>query len=288
MKKLLQIPDYANDIDLFEKYTFEEKHPDTIENLLDTLLIELKEEQHLTMSYPQKRKLLHAKLNTLPPNTLSTSAIEKLNQLLQNELLTKKITDAKKISKDSTRYFGDTQIEVWQGDITTLKADAIVNAANSQMLGCFQPLHMCIDNAIHTAAGVQLRDDCHTIIQKQGFAEPTGEAKITRAYNLPSNFVIHTVGPIVQGAVSQQSRNQLASVYNSCLDITTKVTDIRNIAFCGISTGVFGYPAEQAAQIAIKTVRHWLENHPPHLDTVVFNVFSNKDKMIYHDLLKEL
>lgn len=288
MKKGLQINDYANDINLFDEFSFVSKHNSEKEQVLDELLLELKEQSSLNLSYVEKRRLLHAKQNTLHPNTLGEDAIEKLNCLLQLELQEKIITDAETLFNESKTCVGKSKITVWQGDITSLKTDAIVNAANNQMLGCWQPLHACIDNAIHTAAGIQLRDDCDVIMQKQGFAEPTGTAKITRAYNLPSKFVLHTVGPIVQGAVSEQSKMELASAYNSCMDICKEIKAIRSIAFCCISTGVFGYPAEQAAIVALNTVKIWLKNNPGSLDLVVFNVFGDKDKMIYEPLIDEL
>ena len=175
------------------------------------------------------------------------------------------------------------QLRLWRGDITTLEVDAIVNAANSQMLGCWVPGHHCIDNAIHTYSGVQLRAECARIMDAQGHEEPTGAAKITDAYNLPAKHVIHTVGPIANGHPTDLHRNQLASCYRSCLDLAAD-HGLRSIAFCCISTGVFGFPQREAAAIAVQTVGDWLSANRSDM-TVVFNVFSGKDKSIYAELL---
>lgn len=170
---------------------------------------------------------------------------------------------------------------IWQGDITRLKVDAIVNAANNQMEGCFVVGHQCIDNAIHTFAGVQLRNDCHRMIEKQGYLEPTGKAKITKAYNLPSQYILHTVGPIVQGQVTKKDELLLASCYESCLRLAIKY-QLKTIAFCCISTGIFGFPKKEAAQIAINTVLHFIQNHDI---KIIFNVFTNEDYIIYEKIL---
>lgn len=177
----------------------------------------------------------------------------------------------------------DNRIYVWQGDITRLKIDAIVNAANSQMLGCFQPLHSCIDNIIHSKSGIQLRLKCADIMRKQGYEEPTGQAKITPAYNLPCEYVIHTVGPIVQGPLTRKHEELLASCYKSCLDISAE-NGVKAIAFCCISTGVFMFPNERAAEIAVETVRNWLEETGIDMK-VIFNVFKDIDLKIYDKLL---
>lgn len=176
------------------------------------------------------------------------------------------------------------RMRLWRGDITTLAADAIVNAANSGMTGCWAPLHYCIDNAIHTFAGIQLRLECARIMRKQGHPEPTGQAKVTPAYNLPSRHVIHTVGPIANGHPTPEHCAQLASCYRACLDAAFDAGDT-SIAFCCISTGVFGFPQEQAAPIAIGTVRAWLAAHARDAMTVVFNVFSEQDEVLYRRLL---
>lgn len=191
------------------------------------------------------------------------------------------------------------ELLVWRGDITRLAVDAIVNAANSRMLGCFEPCHDCIDNCIHTSAGVRLRLACAELMDAQGTPEPTGRAKVTPAFNLPSRFVIHTVGPIVSGGrPTRRDAELLASCYESCLDAAAE-RNLASIAFCSISTGVFGYPKREAAEIAIETVRTWYANrlagsHSPgdgHShggrvpQTVVFDVFSEADEQIYRELL---
>jgi len=281
-KEPLNINQYRKLIHLDEDFIPGEIKDTSKEQIVDDVLNEL--DKTFTGIYSEKRRFLHGLLNTLHPETLSSESILKLDTLLQKELSEKSITAAKDIQNSIKTKVGETAIAVWQGDITTLKVDAIVNAANNQMLGCFHPHHACIDNAIHSASGVQLRDDCNTIMQLQGFAEPTGTAKITRAYNLPSKYVLHTVGPIVKGMVTSQSQHDLASAYLSCLKLCKK-PDIRSIAFCGISTGVFGYPAEQAAEVAKETVIKWLNENPESLDLVVFNVFSDRDKRIYNALI---
>lgn len=171
-----------------------------------------------------------------------------------------------------------------RGDITTLAADAIVNAANSGMTGCWAPLHYCIDNAIHTFAGVQLRAACANLMAAQGYPEPTAQAKVTDGYNLPARYVIHTVGPIANGRPTDTHRRQLAECYRACLDAAAKA-GLASIAFCCISTGVFGFPQEEAASIAVATVRRWLNEHPDVPMTVVFNVFSATDESLYRPLL---
>lgn len=177
-----------------------------------------------------------------------------------------------------------SRVALWRGDITRLAADAIVNAANSQMLGCFVPGHHCIDNAIHTYAGVQLRLECARIMERQGHPEPTARAKVTGAYNLPARRVIHTVGPIAQGSPTDLHRRELAGCYRACLDAAA-AEGLSSIAFCCISTGVFGFPRKEAARIAVDTVRGWLDAHPDAGMRVVFNVFLNEDERIYRRML---
>jgi len=174
---------------------------------------------------------------------------------------------------------------LWQGDITTLKVDAIVNAANSALLGCFAPLHACIDNCIHTFAGIQLRLACNELMKKQGHEEGTGLCKITPAFNLPSRYVLHTVGPIIYTRVGEREKLLLASCYKNCLAAAAEKR-LESIAFCCISTGVFRFPADLAAQIAVETVEKWLlENPDSSVKKVVFNVFGNKDFEIYRKVL---
>lgn len=179
----------------------------------------------------------------------------------------------------------DDRIFLIRGDITRIDADAIVNAANNSLLGCFLPGHFCIDNAIHTFAGVQLRLYCNDLMEKQGEREHTGYAKITPAFNLPSKYVLHTVGPIVDGTPTKLSRKTLARCYTSCLDLCLLHEDIHEVAFCCISTGVFGFPREEAAEIAVTAVRDWLIVHPGTL-RVIFDVFRDEDYAMYQNLLR--
>lgn len=202
----------------------------------------------------------------------------------QDELLQGIIAEAGIHGVDETAPSpADGRMRLWQGDITTLSADAIVNAANSQMLGCWAPGHHCIDNAIHTYAGVQLRAECARIMKEQGHEEPTGRAKITGAYNLPAKRIVHTVGPIANGHPTDLHRKQLASCYMSCLDLAA-AEGLSSIAFCCISTGVFGFPQREAAQIAVDTIQEWLDANDSGM-VVVFNVFTGEDERIYRDLL---
>lgn len=203
---------------------------------------------------------------------------------LQDSLL-QKITACKGVTAFHSLTPMQKGLYLWRGDITTLQTDGIVNAANSGLTGCYHPCHQCIDNAIHTFSGVQLRLACASIIKAQGRPEPAGQAKITRAYNLPCRYVLHTVGPAVAGAPSQKDRDLLASCYRSCLALAEK-HGLRSIAFCCISTGEFHFPRREAAEIAVKTVKEYLNASPGPL--VVFNVFTEEDHKIYHDLLRPL
>jgi len=177
---------------------------------------------------------------------------------------------------------------MWQGDIAELPVDAIVNAANDALLGCFKPFHACIDNAIHATAGPRLREDMAVIMGIQGASEETGQAKITRAYHLPSRFILHTVGPIFRENpenISEDEKALLSGSYRACLDLASEISVIRSIAFCSISTGVFGFPAMPAARIALRTVDQWLLDHPGRFDLVVFDLFSQRDYDIYAKVL---
>ena len=192
----------------------------------------------------------------------------------------------KELLKEDKRY---KNIEIpknptEQGDITTLRCDAIVNAANSAMTGCYVPNHRCIDNAIHSFAGVELRLECDEIMNRQGHGEPTGQAKITNAYNLPCKYIIHTVGPIISYKLTSEDCELLASCYRSCLNLAAK-NNLESIAFCCISTGEFHFPNDKAAQIAIKTVEEFMKKDTS-VKKVIFNVFKDMDKEIYRELLK--
>ena len=201
---------------------------------------------------------------------------------IESEYL-KEETAAKGITRLADLKPVEDGVYLWQGDITTLECDAIVNAANSRFLGCFQPLHNCIDNCIHTYAGLRLRNKCAEIMQKQGHEEPTGQAKITQAFDLPCKYVIHTVGPIVNGYLTAKHEELLASCYKSCLALADE-NELGSIAFCCISTGVFGFPQKRAAEIAVQTVREYKANTNSKIE-VIFNVFKSEDYEIYRELL---
>ena len=225
----------------------------------------------------EKRKLFRALVNVRMPKAASKELLQVQDEYLQEELRQKGLTDIADLEPIADGIY------LWQGDITTLKCDCIVNAANSQMLGCFCPNHGCIDNAIHTFAGMQLRLECAEIMRNQGHEEPTGSAKITKAYNLPCKFVLHTVGPIVRGELTQRHEEQLASCYRSCLALAAE-NGLESIAFCCISTGEFCFPNERAAEIAIKTVGEYKEKRASDIK-VIFNVFKEYDYEIYARLL---
>ncbi len=228
------------------------------------------------------RNLLRSLMNIRPPLAVTPEFAEIQDAFLQGEASAKAIVPA----DDLPAVAGHPQIALWRGDITTLAADAIVNAANSMLLGCFIPCHRCIDNAIHSAAGVQLRLACHALMQRQGHEEPAGSAKITKAYNLPSRFVLHTVGPIIHGAVAGRDKAVLASCYESCLELAEK-NDVRTIAFCCISTGEYRFPRVLAAGIAVNAVLSFMER-ATRIEKVVFNVFTQEDYEIYRDKLGQL
>lgn len=220
-------------------------------------------------------RLYRSLVNVRPAVKASAEYLEAEDKFLQKLTAKKGITDISDL-KPAVK-----NIYLWQGDITTLRCDAIVNAANSGMTGCYHPCHNCIDNCIHTFAGVRLRLKCAEIMNLQGYEEPTGKAKITPAYNLPCKYVIHTVGPIVQGRLTEKHRELLKSCYESCLELAV-TSGIKSIAFCCISTGVFGFPQNKAAEIAVQTVREFLKNHDIE---VIFNVFKDADYEIYRQLL---
>ncbi|WP_328835252.1 protein-ADP-ribose hydrolase [Streptomyces europaeiscabiei] len=238
------------------------------------------------------RRLLRAVLTVRQPDPLPTRAARVLDALLAGERLARDTTDAASLPtvRDTlphAAYRAADHTVLWQGDITTLGADAVVNAANSALLGCFAPMHPCIDNTLHAAAGPRLRTDCHAIMSLQGHPEPTGTAKITRGYHLPARYVLHTVGPIVDGPVLPEHQQALAAAYRACLDLAAEAGGIRSLAFCGISTGVFGYPKAPAARTALDTVAEWLDLHPGRLDRVIFNVYTDDDLAAYLQALTE-
>ncbi len=248
-----------------------------LDYLIDYLLKE--DPQYSEMQIPEdlqgKRDLFRALRNVRWPKPVSEEFLRLQDEELQVQLQEKGIVE-----------LPNMPIQIWQGDITRLKVDAIVNAANSQMLGCFHPLHKCIDNAIHSAAGVQLREECYQLMLQQGHEEPTGQAKTTKAYNLPCKYVIHTVGPIIpNGIPTEFQKNQLASCYRTIMACADE-NSLESIAFCCISTGEFRFPNRLAAEIAVRTVKDYLTKHPDcSIKQVVFNVFKDVDREIYLHLV---
>lgn len=222
-------------------------------------------------------RLYRSLVNVRMPEPIRDAYLAVEDEYLQEEINKKGITHIEDLIPCSD------DIYLWQGDITTLAADAIVNAANNQLLGCFCPCHACIDNCIHTFAGVRLRLKCNEMMQKQGFREPTGQAKLTPAYNLPGKYVIHTVGPIISGVPTKKEKDLLASCYYESLKIAD-ACDLENIAFCCISTGEFHFPNDSAAQIAVNTVKAYKKETNSKIK-VIFNVFKDKDYKIYRELL---
>ena len=224
-----------------------------------------------------QRQLLRGLMNIRAPQRIEADFLKMQDAYLQDETAAKGITDAADLTPvQPGRY-------LWQGDITTLKCDAIVNAANSGMTGCYIPNHRCIDNAIHTYAGVELRLACAELMEQQGYPEPTGRAKITPAFNLPCRYVLHTVGPIISGRVTKADKELLASCYRSCLELAAE-NGLESVAFCCISTGEFHFPNEQAAEIAVRTVKEFYKKQTS-VKKVIFNVFKDLDKEIYARLL---
>ena len=226
-----------------------------------------------------QRRLLRSLMNVRPPMPLPADFLKVQNVLLSAEREEKGVIDADELPVSLT----DPRLVLWQGDITRLKADAIVDADNSSLLGCFCPCHGCIDNAIHSAAGLQLRDECNRIMNAQGYPEPNGRAKLTGGYNLPAPYVLHTVGPVVQGHVTQENRADLASCYRSCLALAAE-HGLETVAFCCISTGEYHFPNKEAAAIAVQTVKEFLKEKTS-IRKVIFNVFKDIDAGIYRELL---
>ncbi len=224
-------------------------------------------------------RLLRSLFNVRPPYPASDDFLKVQDEYLSEVIRQRGIVDAAALPTVKA----DSRISLWKGDITALKADAIVNAANSALLGCWQPCHSCIDNIVHSLSGVELRIKCNEIMQAQGHEEETGTAKITPAYNLPCKYVLHTVGPIISGPLRKRDCNLLASCYQSCLELAV-ANGVQSIAFCCISTGVFHFPQDRAAEIAVETVSEFLRTDTC-VKKVIFNVFKKEDYDIYQKLL---
>ena len=257
---------------------------DRLENLKNIIMY-LMADEHVSHQIPssleERQRMMRALMNVWKPRPISEDFLNMQDAELQMQREDKGMVKLDAVAAANSKLSSlNSQLCLWQGDITRLKVDAIVNAANAQALGCWAPLHNCIDNCIHSAAGIQLRKECADKMQGRMLA--TGDAFITQGYNLPARYVIHTVGPIIpDGVPTKQQEKQLAQCYHSCLDLAEQ-NGLESIAFCCISTGVFYFPNELAAKIAIKTVK----SYPKHaLKTIVFNVFLDKDRDIYQQLL---
>ena len=262
----------------------------TQEQRLDTLVEAFKADsvQYKDLKRPEdnenKRRILRSLMNIRMPKKLDDSVLA-----VQDEYLRERIREKGVVGLSDIPEIKDG-MSIWQGDITHLAVDAIVNAANSQMLGCFVPMHTCIDNCIHTFAGVQLRAECNRQMNQlrvrygRDYEQPTAVPMLTDGYNLPAKKVVHIVGPIVEGRLTTALEQDLANCYRNTLDLCAE-NALRSVAFCCISTGVFRFPNKRAAEIAVDTVSKWLDEHKERIDRVIFNVFKDEDKAYYEELL---
>lgn len=268
---------------------------------LDYLLREFKEDSvryrdlEVSGDYTEKRMALRSLMNIRMPGEMAEEVVRVQDEFLSEEAEEKGIVTLDEIPDIAKQYgsrhpFAD-KISIWQGDITRLQVGAIVNAANSQMLGCFVPCHRCIDNAIHSAAGIKLREECSHYMKRRKmqygsrYEEPTGQAVLTKGYNLPAKYVIHTVGPIVGGRLTQALRDDLRNCYRNVLQCCVE-NQIRSVAFCCISTGEFHFPNDEAEKIAVETVTDFLKMYEPEFDRIIFNVFKDIDRELYEEELK--
>ena len=262
---------------------------------LDLLVEEFKEDsvQYKNLETPGdtegKKRILRSLMNIRMPKMMSASVLRVQDEYLQGRIRENGIVSLNEIptiAENGSRHAFADKLSIWQGDITRLAVDAIVNAANSQMLGCFVPMHTCIDNCIHTFAGIQLRAECDRQMKKlraeygPDYEQPTAIPMLTDGYNLPAKKVVHIVGPIVQGRLTKDLEQDLADCYKNTLDLCLE-NGLKSVAFCCISTGVFHFPNKRAAEIAVKTVTEWLKAHPLALERVIFNVFKDEDKAYY-------
>jgi O-acetyl-ADP-ribose deacetylase (regulator of RNase III) len=290
----MKLEDYREEIAIREvlarpeTYVTSEESDIAIRRVIEFLTEEEGRNRLVPSDRNDSRRLLRGLLNVRPPGRLSGDILRELDRLLWTERVEAGIVLSSGIVpiSESFGYPGrnGNVLCLWRGDITRLEADAIVNAANKELLGCFTPLHTCIDNCIHSAAGPQLREDCATIMAIQKQPETAGRAKITRGYNLPARFVLHTVGPIVQSALTEQHREALASCYVACLDLAAEAGGVDTIAFCSISTGVYRFPADEAALIAVNTVSQWLDTNRDVFRRIIFDVYSRDDHEHYRRL----
>ena len=282
---MLSLADYRNVIPL----QYKQKPPITLtegeksaicDEMLGVLLEERNEIAAFSYPYQVKRDLIWGYLNERMPNPVGARFLE-----LQDRLFWAETLERGPVSVDSLEFNGN--IALWQGDITLLGADAIVNAANNALLGCFIPHHKCIDNAIHSRAGVQVRLDCSKIMGLQGEPEPAGCAKITLGYNLPAKYIIHTVGPMVRREVTEQDRAMLRSCYTSCLDVAAEA-GLSSVAFCCVATGVFSFPHAEAAEIAVGAVLRWKMRHADVRMHIIFNTYLDEDTAVYRNILRHV
>lgn len=249
--------------------------------LIKELLSEIPQYRDLEIpdNVQEQKRLLRSLMNIRPPRPIGTEFLRVQDEYLGEEVAEKGITDSDTLPVSSV----DNRLVLWRGDITTLKIDAIVNAANSALRGCFVPCHSCVDNIIHSVSGIQLRLACDEMMKEQGYEEPTGRAKITPAFNLPCRYVLHTVGPIVSGALTKKHCAELADCYRSCLELASE-RGLKSVAFCCISTGEFHFPQKKAAEIAVRTVMDFLQGDTQ-IEKVVFNVFKQEDYDIYKEII---
>ena len=248
--------------------------------LIRELLKEREGYRHLEVpkQEEEQKRLLRGLMNIRPACRISKEVLQIQDAYLTEETARKGITYSDEIAPVQPGIY------LWKGDITTLACDAIVNAANSGMTGCYVPNHRCIDNCIHTFAGMELRLECDRIMRKQGYEEPTGQAKLTPAYNLPCRYILHTVGPIVTGKLKKTDCALLASCYRSCLELAAE-NGLESVAFCCVSTGEFGFPKEEAARIAVQSVQEFMKSVTS-VKKVIFNVFQEEDQAIYNRILR--
>ena len=256
---------------------------------------EYKELETTGYSLDEKKNVIRSLMNIRMPRVIPDELADLQDEYLQEELKTKGVVSLTDIPTIKEQFGSKSSyaeiLSLWQGDITRLKVGAIVNAANSQMLGCFVPCHRCIDNAIHSAAGMQLREECSHIMSRRrmkygrNYEEPTGTATLTKAYNLPCDYVIHTVGPIVYDGLNDMLCQDLRNCYENVLECCLE-HHIQSVAFCCISTGEFHFPNDKAAEIAVDTVRGFLEKHDNCIERVIFNVFKDNDLKLYEKLFQ--
>lgn len=274
---MIELKDYKNLIDLEPKekstlvLSMQEKEK-IVESLLNIIKQNFSVNVDFSAGYDTKRVWLRAILNQIPPFDFGKEFFE-----LQDKLLSSETNEKRKITLNDLNF--NENIAIFQGDITTIQVDAIVNAGNSQLLGCFVPLHSCIDNIIISAAGFQVRNDLNKIMEKQGHEEPNGNAKITSAYNLPSKYIIHTVGPCIYSKLTAKDKQNLANCYRSSLNLAKKM-NLKSIAFCCISTGEFMFPNDIACDVAVDAVKKWLKENDYDIK-LVFNVFKDIDRSLY-------